>query len=598
MSGLKKNLLTLLLAVLLVACLVVAYLTRGAGTVRSAPPGSQAASAAAVDQHLIQTARQVAPLADTAAERGFAQEALRLADHQTDQAFATALREAAAATPAAAGPLKQLADHIAQLKDRIAKEQDRIAKLTPQAAAGNDKATDQLELVKAQVALDQDELDDNKQDLSRQGGDPEDQVQRALDAYQTAQKEAQPPKAAVAPPTGTLQEQMAAWLSLRARGHQLEDARQQAAAKASTLAREHDALEALVFKKPAPSPGAQAADAGQAAPSDDQGNDEERDQEDTGTMVAQLKHLSDQRKTLTELDKRTQDVEQLAGVYKSWGDAVETRRRSLLSQLLASLAIVLAILLAVVVITRVIRRSLYDPGDRKRLHQVRVVAEISVQATGVLAILLVIFGPPTQLSTIIGLATAGLTVALKDFIVAFFGWFALIGRNGVRIGDWVEIEGVSGEVIEIGLLKTTLLEMGNWTSTGHPTGRRVSFMNTFAIEKHYFNFSTAGQWLWDELHVLLPADRDPYAAVAEIRALAEKETEADARAAEQDWERVTRQYGSHSFSASPAADLRPVTEGLEAVVRYITRAPERYEMKSKLFAAIVDLLRKPEPAAS
>ena len=123
-------------------------------------------------------------------------------------------------------------------------------------------------------------------------------------------------------------------------------------------------------------------------------------------------------------------------------------------------------------------------------------------------------------------------------------------------------------------------------------------MNTFAIENHYFNFSTAGQWLWDELHVTLPAGRDPYAAAAEIRELAEKETEADARAAEQDWERVTRQYGTHSFSASPAADLRPVPEGLEVIVRYITRAPQRYEMKSKLFAAIVDLLRKPAPTAS
>ena len=600
MSGLKKNLLTLLLAVLLVACLVAAYLMRGIGPTRNAGGDRAAVSNAwTVDQHLIQTARQLAPLADTAGERGFAQEAIRLADHQTDQAFATALREAAAASVApATGPLKQLADHIAQLKGRIAKEQDRIAKLAPQATAGNENATDQLELAKAQLALDQDELDDNQQDLARQGGDPEDRVQRALDAYQAAQKEAQPPKAAAAPATGTLQEQALVWLSLRGRGRQLADARQQAAGKASTLTREHDALEALVFKKPAPNAGAQAADAGQPDSSSEGDNQDESDQEDTATMVARLKHLSDQRKTLTELDKRTQDVEQLAGVYKSWGDAVETRRRGLLSQLLTSLAIVLAILLAVVLITRAVRRSLRDPGDRRRLHQVRVAAEIAVQATGALAILMVVFGPPTQLSTIIGLTTAGLTVALKDFIVAFFGWFALIGRNGVRIGDWVEIEGVSGEVIEIGLLKTTLLEMGNWTSTGHPTGRRVSFMNTFAIENHYFNFSTAGQWLWDEIHVTLPADRDPYAAAAEIRALAEKETEADAKAAEQDWDRATRQYGSHSFSASPAADLRPVSDGLEVIVRYITRAPQRYDMKSKLFAAIVDLLRKPAPAAS
>ena len=98
-------------------------------------------------------------------------------------------------------------------------------------------------------------------------------------------------------------------------------------------------------------------------------------------------------------------------------------------------------------------------------------ATLAVQLAAAAAILLLIFGPPTQLSTIIGLATAGLTVVLKDFIVAFFGWFVLMGRNGMRLGDWVEINGVSGEVIEIGLLQTVLLEMGNWrTPAIRPAG--------------------------------------------------------------------------------------------------------------------------------
>jgi small-conductance mechanosensitive channel len=181
---------------------------------------------------------------------------------------------------------------------------------------------------------------------------------------------------------------------------------------------------------------------------------------------------------------------------------------------------------------------------------------------------------------------------MKDFIVAFFGWFVLMGRNGVRVGDWVEIEGVGGEVIEIGVFKTVLLEMGNGTNKGHPTGRRAAFMNTFAIEHHYFNFSTAGQWLWDELKVSLPAGSDPYQMAVEIRERAERETAADASAAEEDWERVTRQYGMRTFSAKPAVDLRPSGSGLEAVVRYITRAPQREEVKSRMFEAILDLVHK------
>src|SRR5258707_13202588 len=92
----------------------------------------------------------------------------------------------------------------------------------------------------------------------------------------------------------------------------------------------------------------------------------------------------------------------------------------------------------------------------------------------------------------------------KDFIVGFLGWFVLMGKNGIRLGDWVEINGVTGEVVELGMFHTVLLETGNWTDSGHPTGRRVTFTNSFAIEGHYFNFSTSGQWLLDELQIVLP----------------------------------------------------------------------------------------------
>src|SRR4029079_4725099 len=214
--------------------------------------------------------------------------------------------------------------------------------------------------------------------------------------------------------------------------------------------------------------------------------------------------------------------------------------------------------------------------ERRRLHTLQTVTKFGVRGLATIGVALVLVGPPTQLATILGLAGAGLTVVLKDFIVAFFGWFTLMGKNGIRVGDWVEINGVSGEVVEIGLLKTVLLESGNWTDTGHPTGRQVAFSNSFAMEGHYFNFSTAGQWLWDELQVTLPAAGDPYGMAEEIRKLVERETAADSAQAAQDWERGTSRYGARSFSAKPAVNLRPIVNGLEVVVRYITRAPQRH----------------------
>ena len=139
-------------------------------------------------------------------------------------------------------------------------------------------------------------------------------------------------------------------------------------------------------------------------------------------------------------------------------------------------------------------------------------------------------------------------MALKDFIVAFIGWFVLMGRNGMRLGDWVEINGVSGEVVELGMFHTVLLETGNWTDAGHPTGRHVTFTNSFAIEGHYFNFSTSGQWLWDELSVVVPYGRDAHAIAEAIQKEVVAATAESARQAEQEWQRASRgQRGSLAF---------------------------------------------------
>src|SRR4030095_9014136 len=171
---------------------------------------------------------------------------------------------------------------------------------------------------------------------------------------------------------------------------------------------------------------------------------------------------------------------------------------------------------------------------------------------GVLIIIFVLFGIPNQTPTIIGLAGAGLTVALKDFIVGRVGGVVLMCRSGRRVGDCVEINGVVGEVIEIGLLRTVLLETGNWADSGHPTGRKVAFVNSFAIEGHFFNFSTTGQWLWDEVQLMIPAGRDPHTVIEAIQKLVTKETETDAHLAEQEWQRSTSHQRIRSFTAEPA----------------------------------------------
>jgi small-conductance mechanosensitive channel len=230
--------------------------------------------------------------------------------------------------------------------------------------------------------------------------------------------------------------------------------------------------------------------------------------------------------------------------------------------------------------------------DLRQVLTLKATVRLAVQVVAVLLILLVIFGPPNQLGTFLGLAGAGLTVALKDFIVSFLGWFVLMRKNGIRLGDWVEINGVTGEVIEIGLFHTVLMETGNWTDSGHPTGRRVTFTNSYAIEGHYFNFSTSGQWLWDELQLVLPAGDDPYPVIDAIQKRVVKETEASAKEAARELKSAAGNRDIGSFSAEPSINLRPVLGGIELSVRYITQANQRSLLRTKLNQAAVELLGK------
>ena len=182
---------------------------------------------------------------------------------------------------------------------------------------------------------------------------------------------------------------------------------------------------------------------------------------------------------------------------------------------------------------------------------------------------------------------------MQDFILAFLGWFVLVGKHGIHVGDWVEINGVGGEVTEIGLFRTTLLETGTLVGKGHPTGRRTTFMNGFAIRGQYFNFSTSGQWMWDEITVSLPATDDIHTVVESINKLVLKETDENSRIAEAEWKRGTRGDGLSRFTADPVVNLRPAGAGIDLNVRYVTRASERFDVRNRLYQDVVDLLHEP-----
>jgi small-conductance mechanosensitive channel len=554
-----------------------------------------------VDQRSLETANKLAPLAITPNEQQFAKDAVRAADHDVTLAFAAALRAANRAPKPHNAATQALDGRINQLEAEIQADEDKIKELKARAAKARESLQDsiqaQLELVQADEALNQDELEDAKEDLVRAGGDPRSQIQRLMAEHDAAERAAapvQPSSGNNAPAEGlfstpSLVNRWRVWNTLRDTHTQLLEAQQEAQDTVTKLTQAHDALSKHVQEGRAQKKAmARAAASRLAVPQVQAGEDSKQV---AAAAVESLHSLSEDQKDIAELNKRIQDQQELAATYAKWISSVQGHQRASLNRIIRSALWMVIILLLVFAADRLIDHFFTRfTSDRKQLLTLRGVVRFAAEALGVLAILYLILGAPNQMPTILGLAGAGLTVALKDFIVAFFGWFVLMGRHGVRVGDRVEINGVSGEVVEIGLLRTVLLEAGNWTDSGHPTGRQVAFVNSYAVEGHYFNFSTSGQWLWDEVRFLLPPDENPRGVFEEIQTIVAKETENNSRLAEQEWQRVTHRYGVSLPSVSPTINVRSTSGGVEAAVRYITRADQRSEVRSRLNHAIVLLL--------
>jgi small-conductance mechanosensitive channel len=315
---------------------------------------------------------------------------------------------------------------------------------------------------------------------------------------------------------------------------------------------------------------------------------------ESGGLLSTTRQIAADQKVLTLMDQRIANRKELADLYGKWSALLGTRSGRLLHSALIDVTIVIGILLALLFLDRWLEQLFGRTRlDRRQISTLRTVTRVALQLVGIVAIVLVLVGMPGQLGTFLGIVGAGLTVALKDFIVAFIGWIVLMGKNGMRLGDWVEIEGVSGEVVDLGIFRTSLLETGNWGGSGHPTGRRVTFPNSFAIQRHYFNVSTSGQWLWDEVLVLVPYERDPHAIADAIHKEVLAATQETALEAEQEWRRAVRSQRETTFSAAPGIMIRPATGGVEVAVRYVTRASERYKLRTRLYQTAVQMLARP-----
>jgi small-conductance mechanosensitive channel len=201
------------------------------------------------------------------------------------------------------------------------------------------------------------------------------------------------------------------------------------------------------------------------------------------------------------------------GLYRDnllrWQDTVERRASAQLRNLAMRLGGLFATLAAIggaAVLWRLFTmRYIADPTRRHRAMQVRRIALWTVVA---LVVLFDFANEIGSIATVLGFAAAGIALALQNVILSVAGFFFLIGRYGIKAGDRVTVAGVTGDVIDIGLVKLSLLELSPKDQL--PTGRVVVFSNAVVFQPSG-NFSKQApgfSFVWNELHLMLSPDCD------------------------------------------------------------------------------------------
>ncbi|HEY4300295.1 MAG TPA: mechanosensitive ion channel domain-containing protein [Candidatus Didemnitutus sp.] len=260
---------------------------------------------------------------------------------------------------------------------------------------------------------------------------------------------------------------------------------------------------------------------------------------------------------------------------------------SYLKLLTGPLVAALAIILAYLLISRIILPRRYK---REELFLARRLGRYGVALIVAIVAAFYLIDDLTLLATTLGLVSAAVVISLQDMCAAFFGWFAIMFGRKFTIGDRLEIEGVRGDVLDIQILRTTLVEVNNWLGVDQPTGRVLFVPNNFIFKSKVFNFNHGHPYIWGKIEVTVTYSTPAASAAALFSKVLEEETRDEFLAARNAAAVMERRYGVEDADYRPKIYTRIADSGvlfsLIYVAHYRNSSSTRNRINRRLIAEL------------
>ena len=197
-----------------------------------------------------------------------------------------------------------------------------------------------------------------------------------------------------------------------------------------------------------------------------------------------------------------------------------------------------------------------------------------------------------KLTVFFGVIGAGIAFALQEVIASVAGWIAISLGQFYKPGNRVQLGGIMGDVIDIGFLRTTLMECGDWVKADLYNGRIVKITNSFVFKEPVFNYSADFPFLWDEINIPIKYGSDRQLAVKIMSQVVNEIFGDYIPQAKVEWQKMVRKYLIEDARIEPIITLVANDNWMEYKIRYVVDYKYRRGKKSELFNRILDEIDK------
>lgn len=290
----------------------------------------------------------------------------------------------------------------------------------------------------------------------------------------------------------------------------------------------------------------------------------------------------------------------LFDLYKNsiarWRSTVESQYSTELRKLMVRIALFGLIVAVVLGLSEIWRRATFRyVHDLRRRYQFLLLRRIVLWCVIGITIAFALATEIGSLATFAGLITAGIAVALQNVILAIAGYFFLIGKYGVRVGDRVQISSVTGDVVDIGLIRLHLMEVAGAGADRQPTGRVVVFSNSIVFQAgaSFFKQIPGTNFLWREVTVTLAPTADYHLAEKRMREAVERVYEQYKEKIEQQHRRMEQTLNMPIAMPRIRTRINPKQSGLEVSIRYPVDVEQAADIDDQVARELMDALKQP-----